>query len=54
MPSNIPTAEWEIITWKNLSQNSLADALIGNYKAPEVLDDVDALIDWAEQESRLV
>jgi len=35
------------MAWKNLSQNSFADALVGHHKALEELDDVEALVDWS-------
>lgn len=41
------------MAWKNLSQNSLADGLIGHHEALEELDDVEALIDWSEIERLL-
>ena len=38
------------MAWKNISQNSLADGLIGHHEALEELDDVEALIDQSEIE----
>ena len=41
------------MAWRNLSQSSLADALVTHHKALEELDDVSALIDWPEIETAL-
>jgi len=41
------------MAWKNLTQNSLADAFLSVHSAVEELDDVHALVDWKRIEALL-
>ena len=41
------------MTWKNLKQTSLADALVSTHSALEELDDVHNLINWSRLENLL-
>ena len=41
------------MAWKNLTQRSLAEAMLIDHDALKELDDVHALIDWSRIEQRL-
>ena len=42
------------MSWKNLKQNSLADALLVEHAALTELDDMDQMIDWHRIEALLI
>jgi hypothetical protein len=42
------------MSWKNIKQTRLADALLTQHSALQELDDVQTLIDWSRIEALLV
>ena len=41
------------MSWKQLSQSSLADSLASHHKSLEELDDIHELLDWTRIEAHL-